>query len=159
MSAARMHSIEQNQSGIAKKVLDALGYETESTPLNVLAEFKRLGRVADISVIRGTLESLVRDGLAKKHPGDNFTRVRVEQLKVRSIKPDAVEQPAAPRSVFDRLADVSARLHKLAEECEAAALDAEAEILRASDEQNAEIARLRDDSASLQRLRELLKVS
>lgn len=125
----------------------------------ILAELRRVGRNVDASVIGGCIKTLINQGLVKEPKSGLYIRVEIRQpIKVEiptftavAEKRDA-ERPAAQAEPIDRLADLSARARRLAEEVSALASDIEDVALEVEQRRIAD----RSDADKLRQLRDLM---
>lgn len=80
MNSARLRSVEDGLTGIAKKVLAALAFAEFKTQHEIGAELARQGQRADRNIISGCLQSLARSGLVREWEG-RYKRIQFEDKK------------------------------------------------------------------------------
>jgi len=133
MTAARMKILEDQQTSIARKVFAAVPIAEPWTSRAIAGEMRRLspGNTSDLSTVEGCLNSLVEAGLVCERSG-HFQRVKVRQTSDEGAEPMTLRSvgsaPGPRQDVLSRLASLATRLRILADEIDAIALDADAEI-------------------------------
>lgn len=136
MNANRLRMIEEQQSGIARKVLEAVPIQERWTSRAIASEMLRSGHRADMKTIEGCLESLRDSGLIREPARGEFQRVLIPPAVEREEL--AAPEPKAVRFVkvepLDRMATLTATLRErasqllmLADEIDAAAISMEEE--------------------------------
>lgn len=80
MSTARLKSIEDGLTGIARKTLGALAFAHFKTTHEIGAELARQGHRADRNIISGCLQSLTKSGLVREWEG-RYKRIQFEDKK------------------------------------------------------------------------------
>jgi len=131
VNSARLRSVEDGLSGIAKKVLAALAFAEFKTQHEIGAELVRQGQRADRNIISGCLQSLTRSGLVREWEG-RYKRIQFEDKKpMNSVvamphtarqKPSQEPVPAPPPDLPERMAAAANSLRALALEVDAIAV-------------------------------------
>lgn len=157
MNAARLRRIEEQQTGIARKVLAAVPIAEFWTDAQVVAELFRQGMRADPSIVSGCLADLYGQGLVKR-AGNSFQRVDIPDedpapTKVAAIGLASPAQPKPSGDVLEQLGAIGARLRERAAQLSALADDLDAAALEAAEQ----IARAGEGGEQLRKLRAMLK--
>lgn len=130
MSAARHKQVMQGQTGIARKVFEAVPIENPYNPSQIRTEMFRLGMTApDMGILEGCLKALVEAGVCREHYGRVFTRApskpEPERPALHAVAaPPPQENPLpitplpvpAERSPIDILAPIADQLRNAAEQ-------------------------------------------
>lgn len=119
-SPSRLQSIVENQTGIARKVLDAVPISDRWDLRQIIHELHRVHHVRyEQHVVRGCLKSLRESGLVHEL-GEGFQRVPIRPL-IRSVAKPAPAEPEEkpvmtpePESPGDRIACVASKLRTMA---------------------------------------------
>jgi hypothetical protein len=120
MTAARIRILENQQSGVAKKVYSAVPIN-EIWPIKQIAfELQRQGIVRDLSIVEGCLNSLKDTGLIKEASPGCFQRVKPRAEPKPAKKESAMATtPAAPSSQpvdpVDKLAAIATKMRGLSQ--------------------------------------------
>lgn len=151
MNSARMKSIEDNLTGIARKVYDLLPIQSPATVSDLCRLMREKGNSADLKVIHGCLGGLVDQGLARELNSGSFQRIALRPALVSTQPVAAIaNEDQLPRFVgltpLERLANLEKSLRGLADE--AADLGITVEEFVES---------IRQDNAKVNQLKELLK--
>lgn len=118
MTTTRIRILENQQTGVAKKVYGAVPINEAWPSKSIVAELTRQGQVRDFSIIEGCLNTLKEVGLIKETAPGRFQRVRpkptvekeAEPMATTPLKLPAKSEPAEP---VDRLAAIGTRLRSL----------------------------------------------
>jgi hypothetical protein len=134
MNSARLRSVEDGLTGIAKKVLGALSFAEFKTQHEIGAELARQGHRADRNIISGCLQSLTRSGLVREWEG-RYRRIQFEDKKpmnsviampvpARQTKETPADVPAIikPQDLPERMSSVASVLRSAALEIDAIAI-------------------------------------
>jgi hypothetical protein len=168
MNQRRMNILLEQQTETARKVLAAVPIQEAWESSKVFGELKREGIGISFKVVEGCLSSLAEDGLIKEHPKGRFRRLLLDDRAVVGTPGPAPGDPveigvdlardgadamafmmvSAKRKpdLLDRLGGISTKLRELADEIDAAAIEASEEVKRAG-----------EDGGKLRQLRELFK--
>lgn len=116
MTATRIRILENQQTGVAKKVYGAVPINEAWPSKSIVAELTRQGQVRDFSIIEGCLKEV---GLIKEVAPGHFQRVKpkpvekeAELMAVTSPKPPAKGESTEP---VDRLAAIGTKLRGLSQ--------------------------------------------
>ena len=120
MTATRIRILENQQTGVAKKVYGAVPINEAWPSKSIVAELTRQGQVRDFSIIGGCLNTLKEVGLIKEVAPGHFQRIKpkptvekeVELMAVTPPKPPAKSEPIEP---VDRLAAIGTKLRGLSQ--------------------------------------------
>ena len=154
MTATRIRILENQQTGVAKKVYGAVPINEAWPSKSIVAELTRQGQVRDFSIIEGCLNTLKEVGLIKEMAPGHFQRVKpkptvekeAEPMTTKPLNPPTKSEPTEP---MDRLAAIGARLRslsktflELADDIEEVALACE-EKVSGNDEELAKLRQLK----------------
>lgn len=130
MSSRKMSIAEQNLTGIAKRVYDAVPIAEAWDTHRIVAWLKHQGMNPNLQIIEGCLGSLVRDGLVRERPRGTWQRIepRADQAQdaptdplpekparpVLTLASAAPALPPAPVDPFARFGELSAALRERA---------------------------------------------
>lgn len=119
MTAARIRLLENQQSGVAKKVYAAVPIN-EIWPVKQIAfELQRQGVARDISIVEGCLKSLRDTGLIKEASPGHFQRVkpRAESEPTKKEPTMATTPVSSSQAVdpVDKLAAIGTKLRGLSQ--------------------------------------------
>lgn len=114
----RPRFLENQQTGVAKKVYGAVPINEAWPSKSIVAELTRQGQVRDFSIIEGCLNTLKEVGLIKETAPGHFQRVKpkptvekeAEPMTTKTLNPPTKSEPAEP---VDRLAAIGTRLRSL----------------------------------------------
>ena len=120
MTAARIRILENQQTGIAKKVYGAVPINEAWPSKSIVAELTRQGQVRDFSVIGGCLNTLKEIGLIKEVTPGHFQRIKPKPTVEKEVEPMAVTPPKPPAKgepvePVDRLAAIGTKLRGLSQ--------------------------------------------
>ena len=154
MTATRIRILENQQTGVAKKVYGAVPINEAWPSKQIVMELSRQGQVRDFSVIGGCLNTLKEIGLIKEVAPGHFQRIKpkptaekeAEPMTTKPLNPPTKSEPTEP---MDRLAAIGARLRslsktflELADDIEEVALACE-EKVSGNDEELAKLRQLK----------------
>lgn len=165
LNASRLQAIEAGQTGIARKVLDAVPIAEAWAPAKIMAEVRRHGTNLDLRIFEGCMTSLVDAGLVRQTGGGAFQRVAakvrtmteqaddlvrsVEDYGAPAVAAAAVPPKDAPE-LIERFERIGAHLRSfakafsvMADEIETLALEASEQIAKAG-EGDEQLRKLRD---------------
>lgn len=160
MTATRIRILENQQTGIAKKVYGAVPINEAWPSKAIVMELTRQGQVRDFSIIEGCLNTLKEVGLIKEVAPGHFQRVKpkstvekeAESMTTTPQKPSAKIESTEP---VDRLAAIGTKLRglsqmflELADDIDEAALAFE-EKTSGNDEELAKLRQLKNVLKSL----------
>ena len=120
MTATRIRILENQQTGVAKKVYGAVPINEAWPSKSIVTELTRQGQVRDFSIIEGCLNTLKEVGLIKEMAPGHFQRVKpkpttekeAELMAVTPSKPPAKGESTEP---VDRLAAIGTKLRGLSQ--------------------------------------------
>ena len=120
MAATRVRILENQQTGVAKKVYGAVPINEAWPSKSIVAELTRQGQVRDFSIIEGCLNTLKEVGLIKETAPGHFQRVKpkAEPMSTKPLNPvippnsSIKGEPAEP---VDRLAAIGTKLRGLSQ--------------------------------------------
>ena len=120
MTATRIRILENQQTGVAKKVYGAVPINEAWPSKSIVAELTRQGQVRDFSIIEGCLNTLKEVGLIKEMSPGHFQRVKpkptaekeAEPMSTKPLNPPTKSEPAEP---VDRLAAIGTKLRGLSQ--------------------------------------------
>ena len=118
MTATRIRILENQQTGVAKKVYGAVPINEAWPSKAIVAELTRQGQVRDFSIIEGCLNTLKEVGLIREVAPGHFQRVKpkptaekeAEPMTTKPLNPPTKSEPAEP---VDRLAAIGTKLRSL----------------------------------------------
>ena len=124
MTATRVRILENQQTGIARKVYEAVPINEQWPTKQIVAELHRQGLVRDFSIVEGCLNSLKESGLIKEMSRGYFQRARpkVEAEKEAPTMSKPLNPVLSPADVplstkqtdpVNRLADIGTKLREL----------------------------------------------
>ena len=166
ISAARIRILENQQTGVAKKVYSAVPINEAWPSKSIVAELTRQGQVRDFSIIEGCLNTLKEVGLIKEMAPGHFQRVKPKPTVEKEAEPmttkplNPVIPPNSsikgePTEPVDRLAAIGTKLRglsqmflELADDIDEAALAFE-EKTSGNDEELAKLRQLKNVLKSL----------
>ena len=120
MTAARIRILENQQTGIAKKVYGAVPINEAWPSKAIVMELTRQGQVRDFSIIKGCLNTPKEVGLIKEMSPGHFQRVKpkpiaekeAEPMSTKPLNPPTKSEPTEP---VDRLAAIGTKLRGLSQ--------------------------------------------
>lgn len=160
MTATRIRILENQQTGVAKKVYGAVPINEAWPSRQIVMELSRQGQVRDFSIIEGCLNTLKEVGLIREVAPGHFQRVKpkptvekeAEPMSTKPLNPPTKSEPAEP---VDRLAAIGTKLRglsqtflELADDIDEAALAFE-EKTSGNDEELAKLRQLKNVLKSL----------
>lgn len=118
MTATRIRILENQQTGVAKKVYGAVPINEAWPSKSIVAELTRQGQVRDFPIVEGCLNTLKEVGLIRETAPGHFQRVKpkpttekeAELMAATPSKPSAKSEPTEP---VDRLAAIGTKLRGL----------------------------------------------
>lgn len=167
MNQSKIDRVENNLSGIARKVLDAVPLQESWSTAEVIAEMRRQGQNPDFRIVAGCLSSLCEQRLVREPTQGKFTRVQSKPV-LKAVKEVKAETPAAVASearinpettgaakpdTLGKLAALSTGLRTLSD----ALANAAKQIDDVAIEVEERIQSIEADGQQLQQLRTLLK--
>ena len=122
MTATRVRILENQQTGIAKKVYGAVPINEAWPSKSIVAELTRQGQVRDFSIIEGCLNTLKEVGLIKETAPGHFQRVKPKpkptvekEAEPMTTKPLNQPTKSEPTEPVDRLAAIGTKLRGLSQ--------------------------------------------
>lgn len=120
MTATRIRILENQQTGIAKKVYGAVPINEAWPSKSIVAELARQGQVRDFSIIEGCLNTLKEVGLIREAAPGHFQRVKPKPTVEKEAEPmttKPLNQPtkSEPTEPVDRLAAIGTKLRGLSQ--------------------------------------------
>ena len=120
MTATRIRILENQQTGVAKKVYGAVPINEAWPSKQIVMELSRQGQVRDFSIIEGCLNTLKEVGLIKEAAPGYFQRVKpkptvekeAEPMTTKPLNPPTKSEPTEP---VDRLAAIGTKLRGLSQ--------------------------------------------
>ena len=118
MTATRIRILENQQTGVAKKVYGAVPINEAWPSKSIVAELTRQGQVRDFSIIEGCLNTLKEVGLIRETAPGYFQRVKPKPTVEKEAEPmttKPLNQPtkSEPTEPVDRLAAIGTKLRGL----------------------------------------------
>ena len=117
ISAARIRILENQQTGIAKKVYGAVPINEAWPSKSIVAELTRQGQVRDFSLVEGCLNTLKEVGLIKETAPGHFQRVKPKPTVEKEAEPMSTSQKtptkSEPTEPMDRLVAIGTKLRDL----------------------------------------------
>ena len=160
MTATRIRILENQQTGVAKKVYGAVPINEAWPSKQIVMELSRQGQVRDFSTIEGCLNTLKEVGLIKETAPGHFQRVKPKptvekEAESMTTKPLTTPTKSEPTESVDRLAAIGTKLRglsqmflELADDIDEAALAFE-EKTSGNDEELAKLRQLKNVLKSL----------
>ena len=120
MTATRIRILENQQTGVAKKVYGAVPINEAWPSKAIVAELTRQGQVRDFSIIEGCLNTLKEVGLIREVSPGCFQRVKPKTEPMSTKSPNPVIPPNSsvkgePTEPVDRLAAIGTKLRGLSQ--------------------------------------------
>ena len=120
MTATRIRILENQQTGVAKKVYGAVPINEAWPSKSIVAELTRQGQVRDFSIIEGCLNTLKEVGLIKEMAPGHFHRVKPKPTVEKEAEPMAAKTlttptKGEPTEPVDRLAAIGTKLRGLSQ--------------------------------------------
>lgn len=118
MTATRIRILENQQTGVAKKVYGAVPINEAWPSKSIVTELTRQGQVRDFSIVEGCLNTLKEVGLIRETAPGYFQRVKPKPTVEKEAEPmttKPLNQPAKsePTEPVDRLAAIGTKLRSL----------------------------------------------
>ena len=118
MTATRIRILENQQTGVAKKVYGAVPINEAWPSKQIVIELSRQGQVRDFSIIEGCLNTLKEVGLIRETAPGHFQRVKPKPTTEKEAEPmaTALSKPSAksePTEPVDRLAAIGTKLRSM----------------------------------------------
>ena len=118
MTTTRIRILENQQTGVAKKVYGAVPINEAWPSRQIVMELSRQGQVRDFSIIEGCLNTLKEVGLIREVAPGHFQRVKpkpiaekeAEPMSTKPLNPPTKSEPTEP---VDRLAAIGTKLRSL----------------------------------------------
>ena len=160
MTTTRIRILENQQTGVAKKVYGAVPINEAWPSKAIVAELTRQGQVRDFSIIEGCLNTLKEVGLIKETAPGHFQRVKPKPIVEKEAEPmtttpSKTSAEGEPTEPVDRLAAIGTKLCglsqmflELADDIDEAALAFE-EKTSGNDEELAKLRQLKNVLKSL----------
>ncbi len=160
MTATRIRILENQQTGVAKKVYGAVPINEAWPSKSIVAELTRQGQVRDFSIVEGCLNTLKEVGLIKEMSPGHFQRVKpkAEPMSTKplnpvippnsSIKGESTEPVDRLAAIGTKLRGLSQMFLELADDIDEAALAFE-EKTSGNDEELAKLRQLKNVLKSL----------
>lgn len=120
MTATRIRILENQQTGVAKKVYGAVPINEAWPSKQIVMELSRQGQVRDFSIIEGCLNSLKDVGLIREVAPGHFQRVKPKpttekEAEPMTTKPLTTPTKNEPTEPVDRLAAIGTKLRGLSQ--------------------------------------------
>lgn len=166
MTATRIRILENQQTGVAKKVYGAVPINEAWPSKSIVAELTRQGQVRDFSIIEGCLNTLKEVGLIREVAPGHFQRIKPKPTAEKEAEPMSTKPlnpvippnssiKSEPTEPVDRLAAIGTKLRglsqmflELADDIDEAALAFE-EKSSGNDEELAKLRQLKNVLKSL----------
>ena len=118
MTATRIRILENQQTGVAKKVYGAVPINEAWPSKSIVTELTRQGQVRDFSIVEGCLDTLKEVGLIRETAPGYFQRVKPKPTVEKEAEPmttKPLNQPtkSEPTEPVDRLAAIGTKLRGL----------------------------------------------
>jgi hypothetical protein len=118
MTATRIRILENQQTGVAKKVYGAVPINEAWPSKSIVTELTRQGQVRDFSIVEGCLNTLKEVGLIRETAPGYFQRVKPKPTVEKEAEPmttKPLNQPtkSEPTEPVDRLAAIGTELRDL----------------------------------------------
>lgn len=158
MKQSRLAILEKMQTGIARKVLQAVPISEEWNAREIGRELGRLGHNPNFRILEGCLNTLVESGLVTEKTKGMFRRVAAKEKEVQDmiqneITPRVLAAVPEPKREEIELLDPLEQLFAVAKRLRTAADEIEAEAMRMQEKME----QVTKDQESLNQLRTLLK--
>lgn len=95
MTATRIRILENQQTGVAKKVYGAVPINEAWPSKQIVMELTRQGQVRDFSIVEGCLNTLKEVGLIKEVSPGHFQRVKLKPTAEKEAEP-MIAKPLNP---------------------------------------------------------------
>ena len=158
MTATRIRILENQLTGVAKKVYGAVPINEAWPSKSIVSELTRQGQIRDFSIIEGCLNTLKEVGLIKEVSPGHFQRVKSKPTAEKEAEPmttKPLNPVAPPTEPMDRLVAIGTKLRglsqmflELADDIDEAALAFE-EKTSGNDEELAKLRQLKNVLKSL----------
>ena len=160
MTATRIRILENQQTGVTKKVYGAVPINEAWPSKAIVMELTRQGQVREFSIIEGCLNTLKEVGLIKEMSPGHFQRVKpkpiaekeAEPMTTKPLNPPTKSEPTEPvdrpAAIGTKLRGLSQMFLELADDIDEAALAFE-EKTSGNDEELAKLRQLKNVLKSL----------
>ena len=118
MTATRIRILENQQTGVAKKVYGAVPINEAWPSKSIVSELTRQGQVRDFSIIEGCLNTLKEVGLIKEVSPGHFQRVKPKPTAEKEAEPmttKPLNPVIPPTEPMDRLVAIGTKLRGLSQ--------------------------------------------
>ena len=118
MTATRIRILENQQTGVAKKVYGAVPINEAWPSRQIVMELSRQGQVRDFSIIEGCLNTLKEVGLIREVAPGHFQRVKPKPIAEKEAEPmttKPLNPVAPPTEPMDRLVAIGTKLRGLSQ--------------------------------------------
>ena len=126
MTATRIRILENQQTGVAKKVYGAVPINEAWPSKSIVSELTRQGQIRDFSIIEGCLNTLKEVGLIKEVSPGHFQRVKPKPIAEKEAEPMSTKPlnpvippnssiKGEPTEPVDRLAAIGTKLRDLSQ--------------------------------------------
>ena len=115
MTATRIRILENQQTGVAKKVYGAVPINEAWPSKSIVSELTRQGQVRDFSIIEGCLNTLKEVGLIREMSPGHFQRVKPKSTAEKEAESMTTKppNPVTPPEPMDRLVAIGTKLRGL----------------------------------------------
>ena len=117
MTTTRIRILENQQTGVAKKVYGAVPINEAWPSRQIVMELSRQGQVRDFSIIEGCLNTLKEVGLIREVAPGHFQRVKPKPIAEKEAEPMTTKplNPVTPPEPMDRLVAIGTKLRGLSQ--------------------------------------------
>ena len=118
MTATRIRILENQLTGVAKKVYGAVPINEAWPSKSIVSELTRQGQIRDFSIIEGCLNTLKEVGLIKEVSPGHFQRVKSKPTAEKEAEPmttKPLNPVAPPTEPMDRLVAIGTKLRGLSQ--------------------------------------------
>ena len=118
MTATRIRILENQQTGVAKKVYGAVPINEAWPSKSIVSELTRQGQSRDFSIIEGCLNTLKEVGLVKEVSPGHFQRVKPKPTAEKEAEPmttKPLNPVSPPTEPMDRLVAIGTKLRGLSQ--------------------------------------------
>lgn len=116
MTATRIRILENQQTGVAKKVYGAVPINEAWPSKSIVTELTRQGQVRDFSIVEGCLNTLKEVGLIRETAPGYFQRVKPKPTVEKEAEPmttKPLNSVIPPTEPMDRLVAIGTKLRGL----------------------------------------------
>ena len=130
LTATRLRILENQQTGIAKKVYAVVPIQEIWSSSQIVSELRRTSSVRDLRMVEGCLNTLKEVGLIREPSPGSFQRMKPRELKEETVSTHYKPAPTAvdvvpKKEPLDRILGISTKLRALSRDAEALAEDIE----------------------------------